>query len=305
MIPAFPTFKKLSLEDMSAIDLITNNYAPYSDFNFVSLWSYNTENDVLISLLHGNLVIKFRDYITNEPFYTFIGKNKVSETITALLTIAKKEHILLQLKLIPEENLINNSEVNKSFIVKEDRDNFDYIYFSEKLAKLEGQEYGKKRGWVNHFKRNYPDAKIEFLDLTNENIISKIFKTFSIWQDHKNKTDEEVNHELTAIKLLLSKVKQLNLISLGVFVSHDLAAFAIIEIFHKNYALYHFIKADVTYKGIYQFLYQSLAQILYKNGCTYINREQDLGIPELRSAKESWHPNLFLKKYIISEKIIS
>ena len=54
--------------------------------------------------------------------------------------------------------------------------------------------------------------------------------------------------------------------------------------------------AHENYKGIYQFINQSFAALLPEKYTT-INREQDLGIPGLRQAKESYNPIGFVKKY--------
>jgi hypothetical protein len=60
----------------------------------------------------------------------------------------------------------------------------------------------------------------------------------------------------------------------------------------------HFEKAVVAeqYKGVYQFVNQAFAAVLPDKYDT-INREQDLGHPGLRQAKESYSPTGFVKKY--------
>ena len=60
----------------------------------------------------------------------------------------------------------------------------------------------------------------------------------------------------------------------------------------------HFEKAVVEpqFKGIYQFINQAFASILPEKYET-LNREQDLGDPGLRQAKESYHPSGFVRKY--------
>lgn len=57
MIPEFPEFKKLELSDEEKIEKITKKFPPYSDFNFVSMWSWNIYNTVTISQLKKNLVV--------------------------------------------------------------------------------------------------------------------------------------------------------------------------------------------------------------------------------------------------------
>ncbi|MFC1783570.1 phosphatidylglycerol lysyltransferase domain-containing protein, partial [Planctomycetota bacterium] len=63
------------------------------------------------------------------------------------------------------------------------------------------------------------------------------------------------------------------------------------------------IKAD-QYKGIYQFINQAFASILPEKYDT-INREQDLGDPGLRQAKEGYNPVGWVKKYRAGRKAIS
>jgi hypothetical protein len=58
----------------------------------------------------------------------------------------------------------------------------------------------------------------------------------------------------------------------------------------------HFEKGCTGFKGVYQ----AINQVFLKNaaaGFARVNREQDLGDPGLRKAKESYHPVDFVKKY--------
>src|SRR5438045_3776660 len=125
MIPEFPQFKKLELSDKKNVEKFTSKFPPYSDFNFVSMWSWDIKEEMRISQMHGNLIVRFTDYTTGEPFYSFLGNTKVNETAEALLELSKKEGLPIQLKLIPEDS-IKDLDLKK-FKIAEDRDNFDYI----------------------------------------------------------------------------------------------------------------------------------------------------------------------------------
>ena len=103
MIPLFPQFKKLELSDKESVYALLSLYPPYSDFNFAGTWSWDVRNKMQISNLNGNYVIRFIDYVTGEPFFTFLGEHKVNETITLLLDIARSENYTPELKLIHEE----------------------------------------------------------------------------------------------------------------------------------------------------------------------------------------------------------
>jgi hypothetical protein len=60
----------------------------------------------------------------------------------------------------------------------------------------------------------------------------------------------------------------------------------------------HFEKAVLKkeYTGIYQYVNQAFSAVLPKR-YELVNREQDLGEPGLRQAKESYRPVGFVKKY--------
>src|SRR6266403_59073 len=277
-LPLFPTFKKLELADKEVFEQQTKKFPPYSDYNFVSLWSYNTEDDVTFSFLNDNLVMKFRDYITNEPFYTFLGTNKVQETINNLLTLSDTENVMKKLQLIPEANILTNKEIFDTFLINEDRDNFDYIFSLEKMGKLEGATYNKQRGWVNNLMKNYPAIQITQLNSNEATVQQKLIELFQTWEKNKNTGTDDAVHELIAIKRLLKDSSHFDLTTVGIFYNNTLIGFSISEYLKNDYSIMHFVKADTNYKGIYQLLYKETAHAHFEKGAKYLNREQDLGI---------------------------
>src|SRR3989344_5884162 len=104
-MPQFPQFKKLELSDKEEIEKFTGQFEPYSDFNFVSLYSWNTKDEFKICFLNGNFVVRFLDYDSLVPFYTFLGNTRVLDTLDTLTELAKSEGITTTLKMIPEVNL--------------------------------------------------------------------------------------------------------------------------------------------------------------------------------------------------------
>ncbi len=301
MIPIFPSSKKLELTDREEIENFTKSFAPYSDYNFVSLYSYNTQNLTELSYLNNNLVILFEDYITEEPVYSFIGINNLEDTARKLLDRAHELNILDQLKLIPEGNFGEHIHGIPGFDAIEDPDNFDYILSVDKLSKLEGGEFQDKRNLYNRFGIENPDAEIKKLDLTNSQTKDEILNLFDTWVERKGKSIEETEHEKTAIKRLLKASNFFNLISIGIFKNNRLISFAISEIVNNNFSVFHFVKADIEFKGNFETTYKTLASELKKSGVLFINYEQHLGIENLKKSKELWRPVGFLKKYTISK----
>src|SRR3989339_2014388 len=156
MIPIFPNFKKLELSDKKDVEKFTSKFPPYSDFNFTSLWAWDTNGERMISVLNGNLVVRFTDYNTCEPFFSFLGINKTEHTARELIRFAEKSGISPILRFISEESV---KDLQKSdFLVEEDRDNFDYIFSTSRLSAFSGIKYKTKRHGVNKFLTSYPNA---------------------------------------------------------------------------------------------------------------------------------------------------
>src|SRR3989344_1313301 len=111
MIPTFPKFKNLELGDRADIESLTKKFQPYSDYNFTSLWCWDTYGQIQVSKLHGNLVIRFTDYLTGEPFYSFMGTIDVDHTVSELLKLSHNQSLTTALRLIPEESakLVNTN----------------------------------------------------------------------------------------------------------------------------------------------------------------------------------------------------
>lgn len=302
-IPIFPTFKSLEITDKSAIEEITGKHPPYSDYNFASLWSYNVSDDIVISRLNTNLVVRFRDYITNIPFYSFIGEIEVIDTVRTLLNYSQKQGLKTMLKLIPEVTIRAISNSSHQFTIQEDPDNFDYIYSTLELTELKGSKYGKKRNFVHKFTKEYADASISVLNLKNQTIHDELIRLFHTWNSNKDRDLSESAHELTALKRLLNHASHFNLHVLGIHHSGALIAFTIVEISQNGYGVFHFTKANIDYQGVYSMVYHTVAKQLHEKGVTHLNREQDLGISGLKKAKSEWNPTHHLKKYSITPKL--
>lgn len=302
MLPVFPDFKKIELTDLEDIENLNKHFPPFNDFEFMSLWTYNSEDKNLITTLHNNFVIRIHDFITGIYFYSFIGTNKVSETISTLIERSKEENLEPILKLIPEANIAALPEINHNFLLTEDPNSAEYILSVDKIASLKGSEYHDKRNLVNRFKRENPNYQTRTLDLTSEKVKSEIRALFLLWQVQKKKANEECAIELNAINRLFDLTTALYLMGIGIYTNENLVGFSICHKVKEDFVILSFEKGDITFKGIYETINHEAAKHLQSLGIKYINYEQDLGIEGLRRSKMLWRPVSFLKKYTISEK---
>ncbi len=299
MIYKFPRFKILTLKDQSIVEKYTEDFLPYSDFTFASLWLWTFNNSTHISELNGNLVIRFNDYVTKEPFYTYIGKKEIINTTDTLFKNIQS-NADKSIKLIPEE-IISELAITEKYNIEEDRDNFDYIYSIKELVAFAGRKFRSKKNFVNRFLKLYKPSH-SVIDLNNPEGKKKVMELCTRWRKSRNKNYSEVHNEWLAIKRAIKWSNNFNLICIGVFVKDKMVGFTINEVLHDGYAMNLFEKGDIKYTGIFPYLRSITALELEKVGCKYLNHEQDLGIDGLRASKLSFNPEFFLKKYTISHK---
>ena len=305
MIPLFPKFKAIKLEDGKSIRKYAAQHHPYSDFNFTNLWMWDTTRKRKISMLNGNLVVLFTDYLTNEPFLSFLGSRRCEETARALIDFARATGISPVLRFVTEESL---PELRKTSLnVEEDNDSFDYVYKVSRLADPLGNKLKEKRHLANRFPREYPNAKFESRALNDSVMQGRIVSVVRRWENRKKYQNKAYNleHEERAIHRLLTNARTLGregtLILSGVFLNEEMLGFSVDEVVSDNYAISHLIKADNSYKGIYEFINERVAEHLAANNVKFWNWQQDLGIKGLRDTKKSYGPVHFLKKYSVSD----
>ena len=290
--------KRLTFKDKKNIQEFTGQFYPYSDFNFTSLWCYNIENDVEYFLDKNVFVIRLRDYLTNKPIYSFLSKNSTSELVNNLLTIAGSEGVEKKLRLVPEQSVNKKVLSNPDLIVKADRNNFDYITSTKITSSLMGRNFIHKRHHLSQFRKFNSGCLLKISNGKSKNEKTQIMKLFDKWATKKN---SDSAHERVALYRLLKFIDKLTITLIGLWDKDELVGFVLDEKLGR-YALGHFMKADISYKHIYDMLFFQAVKHWYKSGCQYLNYEQDLGLEGLRKTKLSWHPAKFLKKYVISAR---
>ncbi|OGQ94063.1 MAG: hypothetical protein A2521_09705 [Deltaproteobacteria bacterium RIFOXYD12_FULL_57_12] len=173
-----------------------------------------------------------------------------------------------------------------------DRANADYVYRVEDLAELAGRRYAKKR---NRIKQCLASHRCEYESLT-ENLIPECIALQEEWCRLRNCPQEPgLCHEFTAIGEAFTLFREFSLIGGAIRVDGMLRAFAIAEPLRPGTAVWHFEKAMPDIPGLGQLITNWFARHGLA-GFEYVNREQDLGIPGLRQAKESYFPDHLVEK---------
>ncbi len=291
MIARYPDFSKLTISDKPELEAYTAPFAPYSDFNFISLYSWDTDGSLGVSDLNGNLVVRLPDYLTALPRYSVLGGHVADDSLETLLRDVG------QLDLVPLP-VIEQVRQPERFITKETRDEFDYVYSLKDLAELPTDIYQDKakkaRRFTRHYESKYRIAETVYGDETTIRLINYIFDW---WQHVKDRQEDDTDQERKAIDRITSEPGKFNLATHTLTVEGVPAGFSIHEILDNGYAISHFHKTLPVYKNADVFFNQRVAQALLRYGSKYVNWEQDLGLPGLRQSKMAYHPVGYLKKY--------
>lgn len=303
-IPDFPEFGTLAIEHRDVINQHAAKFSPYSDFNFTSLLSWDNSSSTKLSILNGNLVVMFDDYTDpSASFISLLGDESVNQTIEVLLKYAESHHNLSnKLHLIGEEII---TYVDTSlYTAEEDDDNHDYVIDIADFIRLPTNKHRGKKNELNRFYRFYGDtSEIKTLNLRDTVVQQDIRTLANNWAEKRGGASEFQN-ELNAISRHLALSEHLIHIScIGVYIESKLRAFATVETIHDThpgFSILHFEKADTEFIGIFTALNIASYKYLYELGCKWINIEQDLGIPNLRRAKQLAKPSRLLKKYVVS-----
>jgi hypothetical protein len=297
MLPRFPAFKQLELGDLHDVQRYTARHAPFSDFNFASLWSWNVDNSVQLSELSGNLVVRFSDYVTGEIFYSLLGEHDLDAAVQELIALAEREQLQPWLKLVPE---VVAARLDKSiFVITEDDRHSDYILMVEKLCAYEGARFASKRNEVRKFLRACPQAEFRTLDLADRRVVAQSKALFARWNEQRGLAqDAQAQREYKAFERCLAGQHHLPLLGAGLIARDAMIAMSVLEIVDRRYAFAHFEKTDMeNFPGIGSFLNQQVANLLAARGIAYINIEEDLGIAGVRMNKRSYDPCDYLKKF--------
>lgn len=260
-----------------------------SEHTFTNLFAWRTSRSIrAIQLPEGMLIAEERGgalTLVGPP----LGRIALPDAVAAAEAIAGKP--VATVERLPEPA---PGGVPATWVLKEDRANFDYLYRRESLATLAGRDLHAKRNLIAQCLSQY-DCRYE--PITNANL-GEVRAMMERWcQQRHCGRDTGLCQEFRAIREVLTHYESLNLIGGAARVEGEIQAFALGERLSPETAVIHFEKAMPEIKGLYQVINQWFCREAL-GAFSWVNREQDLGIPGLRQAKESYLPERLVKKSI-------
>jgi hypothetical protein len=293
IVPEFPQFKELSLEEKPLLDAAFNRFPPViSEFTFTNLFVWRHAYQIKISRLQ-NFFLLLAEGGSSSFFFPMAGEGDVVKCYRILLSYLERKGILPKIARVPEEIVTQMDWKTEGFLVEFDRDQSDYIYLTQDLIQLKGRKYHRKRNHIKQFNEKY---SYQYIPLTSE-WISECLRLETEWCNlrHCEATPGLLNESI-AIKEAFTHFEDLGVKGGAILINRKVEAFALGEPLNRDTVVIHIEKANPAYDGLYPLINQAFLENQW-SGYTYVNREQDLGEEGLRKAKESYFPHHMVNKY--------
>ena len=247
-------FKKLELQDKVLFDKYIYPYKFLScEYSFTTLYIWRDACDIRYTIYKNALIIKKKDFDGDYYFMQPLGyeKEDLKDIVEKLIQYKAEHHIKYLFKDL-EENFILEmkalfGDVNEC--IKEDRDNFDYLYEAQKLIMLSGKKLHKKKNHYNSFVKNY---NYEVAKISNGKAAADVIEAAYTWyEENKAGQEDMLYYELQGIEDIINNIDELSLEGIVVYVDDKIAAFSIGERLNDKLAVIHIEKADRNINGAY------------------------------------------------------
>jgi len=285
-IPSWPAIRPLDIGDKPLLDGIFNRLHPrVSELTFAGLYLFRRAHGYHLTRIADSLVLLGKGYDGRQ----YVLPPLEGDVAAALSLLFEEGRELYG----ADESFAAQHLTGRGLDVAEDRNSFDYLYVREELATLPGNRFHKKKNRISYFAARHPFQ----VDIYGPRYRCGCLELLDSWYrmaEHAETASLDLELEATAEGL--SMAEQLGLEGVVVTVEGAVKAFALGERLNPDTAVCHFEKADPFMEGLSQLVNREFSRLLF-NDCRFINREQDLGEPGLRSAKLSYHPVELVKKF--------
>jgi hypothetical protein len=284
-IPRYPDSRPLDLEDKLLLDNIFSSIQPrISEFTFANLYLFRQAHDYRITMVGEAPALLGRGY-GGEPYFLLPPTNGVEYALTRLLD----DGLTLYGADTP---FIEKYLQGRGVEIVPDRDSFDYLYSRSDLAELPGNRFHKKKNRISYFASRHAYSIEEY----GEGHLHGCLDLLDEWRRVREEIENDsVVLESDANAEALRMAGPLGLEGVVAIVDEKIKAFAIGERMNSDTSVCHFEKADPFLEGLYQLIDREFNRLLFTE-CGFVNREQDLGVANLRASKLSYHPVELVEK---------
>ncbi len=293
-------FRHPTLEDRAWIsELYRRSNCRASECSFVNLYLWGKGYGQVARL--GDYVVQYIHY-NGVKYYAYpAGSGALRPVLEALAEDARSyDHPMRLLAVTEERRAELEALCPGAFSFESNRDAWDYLYEIDRLAELGGKKLQAKRNHIHRFVENHPGWRV--VPMTPEDIPRCRDYCEEWFSQYDGETSEA--HDFRVEKVALSRafedfsalgLEGLLLEEDGRILAFTMGSFILPDTFDVN-----FEKAYHTDQGAYPTINREFARLIRERHpkVRYLNREDDMGLPGLRKAKESYRPDILLEKSV-------
>jgi hypothetical protein len=297
MIPEFPQFRPIQLEDREVLGDIIWEYQPQtSEWTFANLFIWRSHYGFQWSLYRDWLLVLGTADRKGPFFLPPIGPPSRLEVVLESLQWLQEEKGEKNSRIErADSRLVDEIQETPALVVEPSREQFDYLYRSQDLIHLAGRRYHGKRNHINKFRQKYAFTYSPL----EERHLPECLELGGFWcQVRRCEEDMNLMGEWEAVREALTHFTELRIQGGVLLIRDKVEAFSLAELLNRETAVIHLEKANPEIPGLYPMINQQFCEKSWSR-VLWINREQDLGEPGLRQAKESYFPDHLVDKFRI------
>lgn len=281
-IPEFPDSREIVLEDKPLFDAALAADPPeLSAYTFTNIYAWRESYDTRLSRVGDCLLVHYkRDRLSVclAPLGAGCARDAIEEAFE------NTGDTPIEFAYLPAV-IARQFRGDGGYTLSIDRDNWDYLYSSSDLIDLPGRRYDGKRNWLARAKSRPHEYVVMDRGLADE-----CHEFAERWcEDRRCEEVDGLRREKCAVFQMLMNFEALGISGGAIRMDGEIVAFSLAEALNPETLVIHVEKADANTEGLYQLINNEFCVHEAKQ-FKFVNREQDLGVPGLRKAKESYHP---------------
>lgn len=301
---------EITLEGRERISEYLDSYEyETSGLSFSSLYMWRNINRFRWDIIGDYMCISGVGYLDDDgsggvhsfmfPPLTKTGtyeSKSLRKTIYECKEIYEKNGEPFSLRLVPESIMQEIKKACPEIVFKDDRDNYDYVYCTQDLVEFKGRAYHSKKNHLNYFKKTYDYEYQEMTSYMADEAMVFI-KEFNAKKNVPENEMKTLKMEEEAMRDVFKNLEVAGYKAGVIRIDGKIQALAVGGRLGKETVTEHIEKANTSYRGLYQAMLNEFCKNI-AGSAKYLNREEDMGIANLRKAKLSYKPVKLVKKYI-------
>lgn len=289
-------FHPLCLEDKPLLDRAAASEGTRSaDFCFGNMFLWDEKYRQQVAEFQGCPLVLCCAY--EHPVFPYpVGCGDPGPAIEAMERYAAAEGFPLVIRGLERRHMAALEALDPGgFVFQEDRDYADYVYEAERLRSLRGKKLHGKRNHINRFVQEHD---WRFAPLTPA-LFPACRDLLAHWAATAEDAGGSVAGEHRALERAFAHYEALGLLGGALFAGDRLVAFTIGEKLAEDTFDVHFEKALAEINGAYPMVNREFVDLICRldPAIRYINREDDMGLENLRKSKLSYDPCFLLEKF--------